>query len=92
MSETTKPSSPSKAVSDDIVELSFEDALGRLEAIVNKLETGETTLDESIADYETGKALQRHCEQKLAEAKSRVERIQMTDQDEATTTPFDAES
>lgn len=59
----------------DITTLSFEEAMRELEATVGKLETGEATLEESIALYERGAALRAHCDQRLREAEERVEKI-----------------
>ena len=59
----------------EITELSFEDAMRELEATVGKLETGEATLEESIALYERGATLREHCEKRLREAEERVEKI-----------------
>ena len=59
----------------DIAKLSFEDALKELEDIVKTLEGGKGKLDEAIKSYERGAALKRHCERKLAEAQSRIEKI-----------------
>lgn len=59
----------------DINTLSFEEAMRELEATVGKLETGEATLEESIALYERGAALRAHCEARLREAEERVEKI-----------------
>lgn len=55
--------------------LSFEEALRELETIVRKLESGNAGLEASISDYARGTALKQHCEQKLAEAKLKVEAI-----------------
>lgn len=66
----------------DIPALSFEQAMKELEATVGKLETGEATLEESIALYERGAALRRHCETRLREAEERVERITLNTQGE----------
>jgi len=60
---------------DDVARLSFEDALGELEAIVRRLEEGSGKLEEAVVAYERGVALQRHCDAKLQEAQMRVERI-----------------
>ena len=62
-------------VPKDIASLSFEDALKELEGIVQQLERGQVKLDEAITAYERGALLKRHCEQKLAEAKMKVEKI-----------------
>jgi exodeoxyribonuclease VII small subunit len=59
----------------DIASLSFEQALAELEAIVQKLESGQTALEESIAMYERGARLKAHCEQRLEAARLRVEKI-----------------
>ncbi|NBB52155.1 exodeoxyribonuclease VII small subunit [Rhizobium sp. CRIBSB] len=56
-------------------DLSFEDALARLEAIVSKLESGQAPLEQSIALYEEGAALKSHCEARLKAAQLRVEKI-----------------
>jgi exodeoxyribonuclease VII small subunit len=55
--------------------LSFEDALQELEAIVKKMESGETKLEESISAYERGIALKNHCEKKLRDAQSKIEKL-----------------
>ncbi|MBL8839436.1 MAG: exodeoxyribonuclease VII small subunit [Alphaproteobacteria bacterium] len=62
----------------DIAKLSFEDALKQLEDIVRTLEAGKGKLDDSIAAYERGSALRRHCERKLAEAEARIEKIALS--------------
>lgn len=56
-------------------DLSFEDALQRLEAIVSRLESGQAPLEQSIALYEEGAALKAHCETRLKAAQLRVEKI-----------------
>jgi exodeoxyribonuclease VII small subunit len=59
----------------DISALSFEDALKRLEAIVHRLESGEASLDESIALYAEGDKLRGQCEARLQAAQARIEKI-----------------
>jgi exodeoxyribonuclease VII small subunit len=63
------------APSPEIASLSFEEALAELEQIVRRLETGSAKLEEAIGAYERGALLKRHCEAKLREAQSRVEKI-----------------
>lgn len=53
-------------------ELSFEDAMKRLEEISDKLENGQATLDESLSLYMEGIALVRHCNDKLTLAEQRI--------------------
>jgi exodeoxyribonuclease VII small subunit len=60
---------------EDLDRLSFEAALGRLEAIVERLESGEVGLEESIRIYEEGIKIKSFCEKKLSEAQMRVEKI-----------------
>ncbi|MBT3172536.1 MAG: exodeoxyribonuclease VII small subunit [Rhodospirillaceae bacterium] len=61
--------------SADLGKINFETALGELEDIVQKLESGDTSLEGSIDAYERGIALKKHCEGKLREAQLRVEKI-----------------
>jgi len=59
----------------DVKDLSFEEALSELEAIVAHLEQGKVNLDAAISAYERGATLKQHCEAKLREAREKVERI-----------------
>ena len=59
----------------DIASMSFEVALAELETIVKRLETGNAKLDDAISSYERGALLKQHCEAKLREAQTRVDRI-----------------
>lgn len=55
--------------------MSFEQALGELEQIVQDLERGQLDLDKAIKAYERGTQLKTHCDGKLKEAQLRVEKI-----------------
>ncbi|MEQ8443583.1 MAG: exodeoxyribonuclease VII small subunit [Alphaproteobacteria bacterium] len=66
MSEDKKP---------EISTLSFEQAMTELESLVRRLEGGEIDLEESIDAYERGMALKRHCQEKLDQAKARIDKI-----------------
>lgn len=59
----------------DIANLSFEEALKELEGIVQRLESGNVPLEESIGIYERGAALKAHCEKRLEAARLRVEKV-----------------
>ncbi|MBM3506985.1 MAG: exodeoxyribonuclease VII small subunit [Alphaproteobacteria bacterium] len=61
----------------DIRSMTFERALADLEEIVRRLESGEVSLEESIATYTRGTQLKRHCEAKLEAAREQVERIEL---------------
>lgn len=58
-----------------IEDLSFEQTLAELEATVEKMESGELNLDETVAVYERGRALAAHCQQLLDEVSLRVEQL-----------------
>ncbi len=58
-----------------IEDLSFEEALGELEALVRRLEEGKCPLDEAIRTFERGITLKNHCDNKLKSAKLKVEQI-----------------
>ncbi len=58
-----------------VSEMSFEEAMAELEAVVGKLERGDVPLEDSIALYERGAALKKHCEAKLKEAEEKIEAI-----------------
>jgi exodeoxyribonuclease VII small subunit len=62
---------------NSVKELSFEDSLAELEAIVDKLESGQGSLDDAITAYERGSQLKRHCQTKLDEAQMKVEKIRL---------------
>lgn len=51
---------------------SFEEALKRLEEVVQRLEQGELPLEESLACYEQGVQLSRLCHAKLEEAEGKI--------------------
>ena len=61
----------------DIATLSFEKAVAELENIVARLERGDVALDDSIAIYERGEALKKHCDQLLKAAEDRIEKIRL---------------
>ena len=53
--------------------IAFEDALKELEALVEKMERGDLSLEESLQYFERGVTLTRHCQQALQEAEQKVE-------------------
>ncbi len=62
-----------------VEEMSFEEALRGLEEIVTRLERGDVPLDESIALYERGDLLKKHCEARLSAAQMRIEAIRLSE-------------
>ncbi len=55
--------------------LTFEEALEKLESIVEKLESGEITLDDSIAAFEEGQKLVEFCLKQLQTAEQKVKKL-----------------
>ena len=55
--------------------MKFEDAMKELEETVKKLESGETTLDESMALFEKGIELSRICQQILNDAQLKITKL-----------------
>jgi len=62
-------------LSAEIEALSFEQALGQLEQVVARLETGQASLEDSIDLYTRGNLLRTHCEKRLKAAEARIEKI-----------------
>jgi exodeoxyribonuclease VII small subunit len=69
----------------------FEGALKRLEEIVQKLEAGEMSLDESLKLFEEGIELSRLCTKKLSEAETKVEKLIKSGEKEFKTEPLEME-
>jgi exodeoxyribonuclease VII small subunit len=59
----------------DVSKMPFEAAMAELEAIVDRLEKGSVTLEESISLYERGERLKARCEALLKDAELRIEKI-----------------
>jgi exodeoxyribonuclease VII small subunit len=68
----------------------FEEALGRLEDIVKRMEAGDMTLEESLKAFEEGIKLAGLCSRKLDEAERRVE-ILLKQEEELVIRPFKVE-
>ena len=73
-SSAAKKAGRGKAGGDE-PELSFEEALERIEAIVTRLEEGEIPLEKSIEAYAEGTHLVRQCLQKLEEAERTIQKL-----------------
>ena len=67
------------------IDLTYEQAVSELEGIIGKLESGESTLDESISMYSRGMELSKFCKEKLDDI---VKRINMLGEDGKSETPF----
>ena len=60
---------------DEIKQLKFEDGLRKLEELVNQLDEGSLSLEESISYYEIGIKLKSHCEKLLKTAELKILKV-----------------
>jgi len=67
----------------------FEDALKKLEKIVEKLEHGNLPLEEAMEAFTEGVQLVKYCNQKLDEAENKVQMLLKDEQGTWTTTAFE---
>ena len=70
-------------------DIKFEDALQRIERIVDELEAGNLGLEESLKVFEEGVGLARRCAKDLDEAEKRIELLTRDESGVLKTTPFD---
>jgi exodeoxyribonuclease VII small subunit len=70
---------------------SFDDGLDRLEAVVQKLESGQLGLEEALLEFEQGVNLSKALQQQLADAQRRVEVLKQGLGGEYRTDPLDGE-
>jgi exodeoxyribonuclease VII small subunit len=62
-------------VDEKELKLSFEDALRKLESIVESMEVGEVPLADLLAKFEEGNRLLKHCETRLKDAELKIEQL-----------------
>ena len=75
--KTAGSNNPAKAS-----DLPFEQALGKLEAIVEAMETEDLPLESLLAKYEEGTQLARNCQEKLAEAELKIQLLEKNADDD----------
>lgn len=76
-------------MTEEIKDISFEDALLQLENIVRELEAGRIKLDDAVTAYEKAVALKQFCENKLKAAQLKIEKLQFSPDGELQTVPLD---
>jgi len=69
----------------------FEDHFKKLEAVVNRLESGDLPLEESVKLFEEGMRLTRICSEKLTEIRKKVEILLKDEKGETVVQPFPLE-
>ncbi len=74
------------------MEIKFEEALKKLEEIVGQLESGDVSLEASLAKYEEGVRLVRLCQKKLEVAKKKIEILVKTKDGKIKIESFEEES
>ncbi len=68
----------------------FEQSIAELEALVDALESGDLSLEDSLKTFEKGVKITRECQTALKDAEKKVEILSRDNQGEITATPFDA--
>jgi exodeoxyribonuclease VII small subunit len=76
---------------DEITKQTFEQAIGQLKEIVDRIEQGEIPLQDSLEQYEKGMALIKHCRDILQKAEKRIEKISREEPPEPQKEPQDTE-
>jgi exodeoxyribonuclease VII small subunit len=84
MSKTARADSPKGSVP-------FEDALKKLEGIVEGMESEDLPLEALLARYEEGTRLVKICQEKLAEAEMKIQQLEKTAAGELKLKPFESE-
>ncbi len=74
-----------------MAEMKFEQALSKLEKIVEEMESGELSLDDSLKKYEEGMKLSLFCTKKLKEAEKKIEILIQDKEGNLKAEPFDTE-
>lgn len=77
----------SKSAGPPPADMSFEEAIAELEAIINQIEQGQVGLEESLAAYRRGAALLKRCREILENAEQQVQQLTAPDSGKSTTRP-----
>lgn len=99
MSKVANPSAPTKAKANaavpgdnaNVIE-QFEHSLGELEHLIERMEQGELTLDDTVKSFERGMALYQNCRSALDHAQLRVDVLLKGNSDLQARVPFDPET
>ena len=85
MPQTDKEPAPDR-------EMSFEEAMAKLESLVRAMENGNTRLEDVIASFEEAKRLSAYCQQKLETLKRKIEILTKDGPEGQTWAPFHPEA
>jgi exodeoxyribonuclease VII small subunit len=78
-------------MADEKKEIPFENALKKLEGIVQNLEQGDLSLEDALKHYEEGVKMADLCQRRLTEAQKRVEVLVKMNPGKFKTVPFEEE-
>lgn len=84
------PKKSTKKTTSGSEPLNFEQALAELEGLVEKMEKGELSLEEAMADFQRGIELTRTCQETLKAAEQKVQ-ILMEQGESGQLVPFDSD-
>ena len=84
-------SKPAKAGDAAKGSLPFEDALKKLEGVVDAMEADDLPLETLLAKYEEGARLVKLCQERLAEAEVKIQQLEKTAAGELKLKPFETE-
>ncbi len=73
-----------------MAEIKFEEAIKKLEKIVEDLEKGDLSLDEALKKYQDGLEMSRVCAQRLDNAKKKIDVLVKNKKGEFELKPFDS--
>jgi exodeoxyribonuclease VII small subunit len=76
-----------ESAGEDILKLPFEEALKRLEGIVEAMEAQDLPLESLLARYQEGTTLAQHCQSKLNEAELKIQELEKSAKGEVTLKP-----
>ena len=85
MPQTEKEPAPAQ-------DMSFEDAMAKLESLVRSMENGNTRLEDVIASFEEAKRLSVYCQQKLETLKRKIDILTKDGPEGQTWAPFQPEA
>ncbi|EEF60230.1 exodeoxyribonuclease VII, small subunit [Pedosphaera parvula Ellin514] len=68
--------------------LPFEEALKKLESIVDAMESGDLPLEALLSKFEEGTRLAKACQTKLADAELKIQKLEKSSSGETTLTPL----
>lgn len=64
-----------KKTSKKVESLDFEASMQELESLVERMEEGDQSLEDSLKDFERGIALTRHCQKSLQETEQKIQKL-----------------